>query len=137
MSVDVRQAVIRNVQEIKKALDEKTSEVARLEKELKRYQSVLELLSENGKALRPEVRYEPAQPNGARRGRRGALGEVLTRLPETFTSREFMKAATRTKRSPIYLRQLLSRWAKQGRIKRVQRGKYQKSKAANVQRMAA
>jgi predicted transcriptional regulator of viral defense system len=48
-----------------------------------------------------------------------------------------MKAATRTKRSPIYLRQLLSRWAKQGRIKRVQRGKYQKSKAANVQRMAA
>jgi predicted nuclease with TOPRIM domain len=137
MSVDVRQAVIRNVQEIKKALDEKTSEVARLEKELKRYQSVLELLSENGKALRAEVRYEPAQTNGARRGRRGALGEVLTRLPETFTSREFMKAATRTKRSPIYLRQLLSRWAKQGRIKRVQRGKYQKSKAANVQRMAA
>src|SRR5690242_4776503 len=116
MSVDVRDAVIRNVQEIKRALDEKTSEVARLEKELKRYQSVLELLSENGKEQNAELSDEPAQSNGGRRGRRGALGDVLTRLPETFTSREFMKAATKTKRSPIYLRQLLSRWAKQGRI---------------------
>src|ERR1044071_1845802 len=110
MSVDVREAVIRNVQEIKRALDEKTSEVARLEKELKRYQSVLALLSENGKEQRApaSVRDESAQTNGGRRGRRGALGEVLTRLPETFTSREFMKVATRTKRSPIYLSQLLS-----------------------------
>jgi septal ring factor EnvC (AmiA/AmiB activator) len=137
MSVDVRDAVIRNVQEIKRALDEKTSEVARLEKELKRYQSVLELLSENGKEQNAELSDEPAQSNGGRRGRRGALGDVLTRLPETFTSREFMKAATKTKRSPIYLRQLLSRWAKQGRIKRVQRGKYQKSKGGNGHRMAA
>src|ERR1051325_1897948 len=137
MSVDVREAVIKNVQEIKRALDEKTSEVARLEKELKRYQTVLELLSENGNRRQAAEKDEIAQTNGSRRGRRGALGEVLTRLPETFTSREFMKVATRTKRSPIYLRQLLSRWAKQGRIKRVQRGKYQKTKGASGQRLAA
>lgn len=138
MSVDVREAVIKNVQEIKRALDEKTSEVARLEKELKRYQTVLELLSENGNRRQAAAaKDEMAQTNGSRRGRRGALGEVLTRLPETFTSREFMRAATKTRRSPIYLRQLLSRWAKQGRIKRVQRGKYQKNKGANVQRLAA
>ena len=137
MSVDVREAVIKNVQEIKRELDQKTTEVARLEKELKRYQSVLALLTENSKEQHTAAKDENAQANGARRGRRGALGEVLTRLPETFTSREFMKAATRTKRSPIYLRQLLSRWAKQGRIKRVERGRYQKSKAANVQRLAA
>jgi hypothetical protein len=137
MSVDVREAVIKNVQEIKRALDEKTSEVARLEKELKRYQTVLELLSENGNRRQAAAKDEIAQTNGSRRGRRGALGAVLTRLPETFTSREFMRAATKTRRSPIYLRQLLSRWAKQGRIKRVQRGKYQKNKGANVQRLAA
>src|SRR5207249_3955094 len=128
MSLDLRSAVRKNMEELRKAIFEKSSEVARLEKELKRHQTVLALLSDNG------TKGAPAR--GSRR-RRGALGEVLTNLPDTFTSREFMKAATRTKRSPVYLRQLLSRWARQGRIKRVQRGKYQKGRGGNVHRLAA
>ena len=129
MSIDLRGAVIQSMQELKKAISEKSSEVARLEKQLKRHETVLALLSDNGTEKMPAVK--------SRRPDRGALGEVLTRLPDTFTSKAFMKAATRTKRSPIYLRQLLSRWARQGKIKRVQRGKYQKSKISNAHRLAA
>lgn len=129
MAVDLRGAVIENMKELKKAIFEKSSEVAQLQKELKRHQTVLALLTENGRGNMPAEKGRPS--------RGGVLGEVLTRLPETFTSREFMKAATRTKRSPVYLRQLLSRWAKQGKIKRVQRGKYQKSKTSNAHRLAA
>jgi hypothetical protein len=129
MSLDLREAVRKNMEELRKAIFEKSSEVARLEKELKRHQTVLELLNDNGD------KKTPAQTS--RRSRPGALGEVLTNLPDTFTSREFMKAATRTKRSPIYLRQLLSRWARQGKIKRVQRGKYHKARTSNLHRLAA
>ena len=129
MSLDLRSAVRRNMEELRKAISEKSSEVARLEKELKRHETVLALLSENGAGN--------ASAQRSRRTRRGALGDVLANLPDTFTSREFMKAATRTKRSPVYLRQLLSRWARQGRIKRVQRGKYQKGRSGNVHRLAA
>ena len=129
MSLDLRSAVRKNIEELRRAIHEKTSEVARLEKELKRHETVLQLLSDNGAGR------APAQKN--RRGRGGALGDVLANLPDTFTSREFFKAATRTKRSPVYLRQLLSRWARQGRIKRVQRGKYQKGRSGNVHRLAA
>jgi hypothetical protein len=130
MAIDLRGAVIENMKEIKKAIFEKSSEVAQLQKELKRHETVLALVTEDGKGSVPAAKK-------SRRTRTGVLGEVLTRLPDSFTSREFMRAATRTKRSPIYLRQLLSRWARQGKIKRVQRGKYQKTKTSNAHRPAA
>jgi hypothetical protein len=129
MKVDLKSAVRKSIADLKKAISAKNSEVARLENELKRHETVLQLL--NGE--------------GAGRGRTGTKGRggrtnlraVLAELPEKFTSRDFVKAAVRTKKPPVYLRQTLSRWARQGKIKRVQRGKYHKVKNNQVSRMAA
>jgi predicted transcriptional regulator of viral defense system len=74
--------------------------------------------------------------SGARRSGTN-LREVLARLPEKFTSRDFVKAAVRTKKPSVYLRQTLSRWARQGKIKRVQRGKYHKVRNGGMHHMAA
>lgn len=129
MGVDLKTAVIKSMDELKKAISVKASEIAQLENELKRHESVLELLGKNG---REKVRAG----SGARRSRTN-LREVLARLPEKFTSRDFVKAAVRTKKPSVYLRQTLSRWARQGKIKRVERGKYHKVRNGSAHRMAA
>jgi hypothetical protein len=128
MSVNLEAAVMENINELKSVISEKTLEVAELEKELKRYESVLDLLRDDHNR------------NERRKGRpRGKtdLAEVLGGLPETFTSKEFIKAATRTKKPSVYLRLALSRWAKEGRVKRLERGKYQKVRNGSSHRLAA
>jgi hypothetical protein len=130
MRLDLKSAVRKGIQDIKKAIVAKSAEVAQLEGELKRHETVLQLL--NGR--------QGAKGRGAGvRGRRGRtnLRAVLAGLPEKFTSRDFVKAASRTKKPPVYLRQTLSRWARQGKIKRVERGKYHKVKSSSASRLAA
>ena len=129
MGVDLKTAVIKSMHELKKAISVKASEIAQLENELKRHESVLELLGKNGTG---GVRAGTSP----RRGRTN-LRDVLARLPERFTSRDFVKAAVRTKKPSVYLRQTLSRWARQGKIKRVERGKYHKVRNGSAHRMAA
>jgi predicted transcriptional regulator of viral defense system len=58
-------------------------------------------------------------------------------MPETFTSKDFVAATAFSGISSLYLRQMLTRWTKQGRLKRLQRGKYQKTKKANAERLVA
>ncbi|MGH7823944.1 MAG: hypothetical protein ACREQ7_02020 [Candidatus Binatia bacterium] len=129
MHVDLKGAVLKNMTELKKAISDKSSEVAQLRRELERHESILALLSQsNGRGKMRTV-------SGRRRGR-GDLNAVLNRLPETFTSKEFVKAGTQANKTSIYLRQVLSRWARTGKLKRLQRGKYQKTKKG-VQRLAA
>ncbi|MPZ75513.1 MAG: hypothetical protein GEU77_03230 [Deltaproteobacteria bacterium] len=128
MSVNLEAAVRQNMDELKKAISDKASEVAELEKELKRYETVLAVLRADKNA------------SSGRKGRpRGKtdLSTVLGGLPETFTSKEFIKAATRTRKPSVYLRLALSRWAKEGRVKRLERGKYQKVKNGSTHRLAA
>jgi len=120
---------MRSIDKLKKAISVKSSEIAQLEDELKRHQTVLELLGRNG---RGRVRAG----SGAMRGRTN-LRDVLARLPDKFTSRDFVKAAVRTKKPSVYLRQTLSRWARQGKIKRVERGKYHKVRNGGMHRIAA
>ncbi len=128
MTADLKTAVLKSMDDLKKAISEKASEMAELEDELKRHESVLALLGKNGKATRAA--------SGSRHGRT-SLRDVLARLPERFTSRDFVKAAVRTKKPSVYLRQTLSRWARQGKIKRVERGKYHKVRNGSAHRMAA
>ena len=128
MSVNLEAAVMENINELKVAISEKALEVADLEKELKRYESVLALLRDD--------HNRNARRKGRPRGKTD-LAEVLGGLPETFTSKEFIKAATRTKKPSVYLRLALSRWAKEGRVKRLERGKYQKVRNGSSHRLAA
>jgi hypothetical protein len=127
MGVDLKSAVMKNIEDLRKAISVKAAEMAQLEGELKRHETVLELLGSNGRR------------EGARGGRRGRLNlrDVLAQLPEKFTSRDFVKAAVRTRKPSVYLRQTLSRWARQGKIKRVERGKYHKVKNGGASRLAA
>lgn len=130
MGVDLKSAVMKNIEDLKKAISVKASEMAELESELKRHETVLQLLGSNGGRERARA------GSGARRGRL-TLRDVLAQLPEKFTSRDFVKAAVRTRKPSVYLRQTLSRWARQGKIKRVERGKYHKVKNGGASRLAA
>ena len=130
MTVDLKTAVMKNIGDLKKAISVKASEMAQLESELKRHENVPELLGSNGS------REKARGGNGGRRGRLN-LRDVLARLPENFTSRDFVKAAVRTRKPSVYLRQTLSRWARQGKIKRVERGKYHKVKKGGGSHLAA
>jgi hypothetical protein len=128
MTADLKTAVLRSIEELRRTIAEKTAEIEQLEDELKRHESALELLAKDGTGMRAG--------NGSRRGRI-KLRDVLEKLPERFTSRDFVKAAVRTKKPSVYLRQTLSRWARQGKIKRVERGKYHKVRSSSAHRMAA
>ena len=128
MTADLKTAVLKSIDDLKKAIAVKASEIAQLEDELKRHENVLELLGKNGRGMRT---------GSTRRQGRTSLRDVLTRLPERFTSRDFVKAAVRTKKPSVYLRQTLSRWARQGKIKRVERGKYHKVRNGSAHRIAA
>jgi hypothetical protein len=130
MGVDLKTAVMKNIDDLRKAISVKASEMAQLESELERHETVLELLGSNGGR-------EKARPGSSRRRGRMNLRDVLARLPENFTSRDFVKAAVRTRKPSVYLRQTLSRWARQGKIKRVERGKYHKVKNGGMNRLAA
>ena len=130
MAVNLKAAIVANMNELKKAISQRTSEVAQLERELKRHKTVLALLPGRDGAGRVTTKQS--------RGRNGTgLRTVLGRVPETFTSKEFVKEASRTKKQPIYIRQTLSRWAREGKIKRLGRGKYQKLKKASIHHLAA
>ncbi len=121
MTKDLKSAVMRNISEIEKNLSKKTSEVAHLKQELQNYRGVLSLLGQSGR------RAETRAGNGQKSGRTD-LRSVLDNLPDTFTSSDFVKAAAGKRKAPAYLRQTLVRWAAQGRLKRMERGKYHKSK---------
>ena len=116
MLMDLNAAVLKSIDNIKKAISVKAAEIAQLENELKRHEAVLELLGRN--------RSEKIRSTKSGRRHGMNLTEILARLPERFTSRDFFNAAVKTKKSPVYLRQTLSRWARQGKIKRLERGKY-------------
>jgi hypothetical protein len=129
MKVNLKSAVRKSIADIKKAIAAKASEIAQLENELTRHETVLQLLNGEGRAK--------GRAGSRGRGGRTNLRAVLADLPEKFTSRDFVKAAIRTRKPPVYLRQTLSRWARQGKIKRVQRGKYHKVKNSSASRLAA
>lgn len=114
----IRIEIDRFQEEIKR----RTSELASLKGELKRHQRVRQLLGGGeGRTRGPRRRR--------RRARRGApvnWNSVLQGLPNPFTIRDIAKAAGAKKKSPVYLRQIAVRWAKQRKTKRIGRGRYQK-----------
>ncbi len=124
MPANIRTAVMENIAEIEKSISEKSNEMAQLKEELGLYQSILELLA---KKQRPQ--------NG--RQNRVDLKTLLRSMPENFTSKDFVASAASSGISSLYLRQMLTRWTKQGRLKRLERGKYHKTKKASANRLVA
>jgi hypothetical protein len=125
MPANVRTAVIENIAAVEKSLSAKSMEVARLKEELALYQNILALLSKQDRAQ-----------NGGR-SERIDVKALLRAMPANFSSKDFLSAASSAGASPLYLRQMLTRWTKQGKLKRVQRGRYHKTKKASSDQLSA
>lgn len=125
MAADIRAAVIENIAQIEKSISAKSMEMAHLKEELSIYENILALLTKKQRAQ-----------NGSGPARMNIEG-LLRSMPENFTSKDFVAAAASSGISSFYLRQMLTRWTKQGKLKRVRRGKYHKTKKATADRLVA
>jgi len=119
MLLDLRSTVTKSIGELRKKISQKSSELAASKKDLERYETVLKVLSQDNRE--PRIARRKAQPD-----RKTDWGVLFKRLPHTFTTLDFKKATAGMKKSAVYLRQILSRWTKQRKIKRLARGRYQK-----------
>jgi hypothetical protein len=119
MAGDLRISVSREVARIRREIDRKSSELASLRDSLKQHLRVSKLLGTDN-----------ARKSGARKlSKRGKLVDwnaLLKSLSNTFTLDELAKNKSARGKSRPYLHQVLVRWGKQGKVKRVSRGKYQK-----------
>jgi len=115
-------SVRKEIDRLKKEIGQRTSELAALKEDLIKHQRAYRILAgRDTKAQRP----------GRKRGRAKKTTPVnwnsmLDLLPSRFTVEDIAKAAGARRKSSGYVRQVAVRWAKQGKTKRIARGKYQK-----------
>lgn len=126
-------SVRREIDRLKKEIGQRTSELAASKDELIKHQRAYRLLAgRDTKAQRP----------GRRRGRARRTTPVnwnamLDQLPSRFTIGDLAKEAGARRKSSSYVRQVAVRWAKQGKTKRIGRGKYQKVEQGKSRAAAA
>ncbi len=119
MPVNLEAVLDKNIADLKKELSHTSAKFAALMNEIERYEKVREILFQDGRGQQAAKKIKPPKKGLT------DWNAVLKKLPDTFTSEAFRKASGRN-RSAVYPRQVLARWAKQHRIKRVARGKYKK-----------
>ncbi|MBM2806457.1 MAG: hypothetical protein HW419_4350 [Deltaproteobacteria bacterium] len=119
MAVDVKASLRQEINRFRRAIAEKTSELASLNDGLRRHERALALLG-NGAA---RARTQPAK---TRRSALVSWDAVLAQLPNSFTVKDITKRPESKGRLPVYLRKVAAKWAKRGKTKRVSPGKYQK-----------
>jgi hypothetical protein len=126
-------SVRREIDRLKKEIGQRTSELAASKDELIKHQKAYRLLAGgNTKAQRP----------GRKRGRAKRTTPVnwnsmLDLLPSRFTVGDLAKKAVAGRKSSGYVRQVAVRWAKQGKTKRIGRGRYQKVEQGKSRAAAA
>ena len=115
-------SVKREIDRLKKEIGQRTFELAASKDELIKHQRAYRLLAgRDTKAQRPGRRR-----GRARRATPANWDSVLDQLPSRFTVGDLAKEAGARRKSSGYVRQVAVRWAKQGKTKRIGRGKYQK-----------
>ena len=125
MATDLKVSVRREIERLRKELDTATGRVAALQEEIRRHELVQDMLDgrKTGKGSR--------QGRGAlKRGPRGAMidwSAVFATLPDRFTLETMGAHETAGQKPRGYHRQVVSRWSKEGRIKRTGRGMYEKT----------
>lgn len=119
MAIGVRASLRKEIDRLRRAVSQKSTELKSLKEELKRCKGALELLG--GGATRARRKH-------AKAGKSTLVdwNAVLERLPNSFTLKEFTSRPESKGKSPVYLRQIVSKWAKRGKTKRVGLGEYQK-----------
>jgi len=115
MAVDLNVSVRREINQLKKNITQKTSELTSLKNELRRHERVYELLGGGS-----------ARTRRMRRGPRVDWNSVLRGLPATFTLNHIARKRALKSKPRVYLRQAVFRWAKQGKIKRIGQRRFRK-----------
>ncbi len=119
MAVDLKVSVRSEINQLKKNITQKTSELTSLKNELRRHEQVYKLLG-GGRARTRRTRA---------RGKRAVTvdwNSVLKGLPATFTLDHIYRASAVKGKPQGYLRHVVGKWARQRQIKRTGRGRYRK-----------
>ena len=129
MAEDLKVSVRREIERLKKDLAAATGRVAALQEEIKRHELVQDMLDgrKTGKGSRQGRR---STAGALKRGPRGAMIDwtaVLATLPDRFTLDSLLTHETAAQKPRVYLRQMVSRWSKEGRVRRTGRGMYEKT----------
>ncbi len=128
MATDLKANVRREIDRLTKELAAATGRVAELQEEIKRHELVHDMLDGEKTGKR-----SPQGRSGAgalKRGPRGAMIDwtgVFATLPDRFTLESLFGHETAGEKTRAHLRQVVSRWQKEGRIRRTGRGMYEKT----------
>ena len=128
MATDLKVRVRRQIDRLRKELAVATGRVAALQDEIKRHELVYDML--DGRKTGERSRQGRSTVGALKRGPRGAMIDwtaVFATLPDQFTLDTMIAHKTASEKTRAYLRQVVVRWSKEGRIKRTGRGMYQKT----------
>ena len=128
MATDLKVSVRRQIDRLRKELAVATEQVAALQAEIKRHELVYDML--DGRKTAKRSRQGPSTVGALKRGPHGAMIDwiaVFATLPDQFTLDTMIAHKTAGEKTRAYLRQVVVRWSKEGRIKRTGRGMYQKT----------
>ena len=128
MATDLKVRVRSQIGRLRKELAVATGQVAALQDEIKRHEMIYDMLG--GRKTRKRSRQGPSTVVPLKRGPRGAMidwNAVFATLPDQFTLDTMIAYKAAGEKPRGYLRQVVVRWSKEGRIKRIGRGMYQKT----------
>ena len=128
MATDLKVSVRREIERLKKELAVATGRVAALQDEIKRHELVNDML--DGRKTGKRSRQGRSVAGTLKRGPRGAMidwAAVFVTLPDRFTVDSLLAHKTAGEKTRAYLRQVVSRWSKERRIRRTGRGMYEKT----------
>ena len=128
MAADLKVSVRREIERLKKDLAAATGKVAALREEIKRHETVQDML--DGRRTRKRSRQDRSGAGALKRGPRGAMIDwtaVLATLPDQFTLETMSAHETAGEKPRSYHRQVVARWTKDSRIRRTGRGMYEKT----------
>ena len=128
MAADLKISVKSEIDRLRKELAVATGRVAELQEEIKRHELVYEML--DGRKTGKRSRQGRSGAGALKRGPRGAMIDwtaVLATLPDRFTLDSLLTHETAGEKTPAYHRQVVSRWSKEGRVRRTGRGMYEKT----------
>ena len=129
MATDLKVSVKRQIKRLRKELDTATGRVAALQEEIRRHELIQDML--DGRKTAKRSRQGRRSTAGAlKRGPRGAMIDwtaVFATLPDRFTLETMSDHETAGEKPRSHHRQVVSRWSKEGRIRRTGRGMYEKT----------
>ncbi len=128
MATDLKISVRREIDRLRKELAAATGRVVALQDEIRRHELVHDML--DGRKTSKRSRQGRSGAGALKRGPRGAMIDwvaVFATLPDRFTLDSLLAHETAGEKPRAYHRQVVSRWLKEGRIRRTGRGMYEKT----------